>query len=348
MNTRTDPHPIRDFFISDLVDYAPKDSTEMMERPFFSISKRKRNKSIHYESPHGKLWIKVNANPTHGMATIWDADILIWCISRIMAQKDAGKNEVRPVIHTTPYELLRGIARSTGGQDYVELMKAIRRLRTTEVETNIRAGKRRYIAFHYLGDIEGDGEGPEDPEQLKSLTLRVPDWLLEGIMGGNVLTLDREYFLLTGGIERAIYRVARKHAGNQPRGWVCKMETLHTKTGSESPLKKFAFRIREMCRSDELPRYAMKETKTQDGSAAVLFVDRAFIAAEQDAQAEAKKERKAADAGQRHRENGRAAWIDAGRDPRSFDPSWSAWIEKGFAPDEFAAACSDKRAVMPS
>ena len=143
MNTRTDPHPIRDFFISDLVDYAPKDSTEMMERPFFSISKRKRNKSIHYESPDGKLWIKVNANPTHGMATIWDADILIWCISRIMAQKDAGKNEVRPVIHTTPYELLRGIARSTGGQDYVELMKAIRRLRTTEVETNIRAGKRR-------------------------------------------------------------------------------------------------------------------------------------------------------------------------------------------------------------
>ena len=140
MSARTDPHPIRDFFISDLVDYAPKDSAEMMERPFFSISKRKRNKSIHYESPDGKLWIKVNANPTHGMATIWDADILIWCISRIMAQKDAGKNEVRPIIHTTPYELLRGIARSTGGQDYVELMKAIRRLRTTEVETNIRAG----------------------------------------------------------------------------------------------------------------------------------------------------------------------------------------------------------------
>lgn len=340
MSARTDPHPIRDFFISDLVDYAPKDSAEMMERPFFSISKRKRNKSIHYESPDGKLWIKVNANPTHGMATIWDADILIWCISRIMAQKDAGKNEVRPIIHTTPYELLRGIARSTGGQDYVELMKAIRRLRTTEVETNIRAGKRRYIAFHYLGDIEGDGEGPEDPEQLKSLTLRVPDWLLEGIMGGQVLTLDREYFLLTGGIERAIYRVARKHAGSQPKGWVCKMETLHTKTGSESPFKKFTFRLREMCRSDQLPRYAMKEMKTQDGSPAVLFIDRAFVAEES-------KERRAGDAGQRHREDGRAAWIDAARDPREFDQAWSAWIENGHAPSEFAGACSDKRAIMP-
>jgi len=160
-------------------------------------------------------------------------------------------------------------------------------------------------------------------------------------MGGHVLTLDREYFLLTGGIERAIYRVARKHAGNQPKGWVCKMETLHTKTGSESPFKKFTFRLREMCRSDELPRYAMKETKTQDGSPAVLFVDRAFVAEES-------KERRAADAGQRHREDGRAAWIDAARDPREFDQAWSAWIENGHAPSEFAGACSDKRAIMPT
>lgn len=344
MSTRTDPHPVRDFFISDLIDYAPKDSAEMMERPFFSISKRKRNKPIQYETPDGKLWIRVNANPTHGMATIWDADILIWCISRLLAQKDAGKNDVRPVIHTTPYELLRGIARGTSGQDYAELMKAIRRLRTTEVETNIRAGKRKYTAFHYLGDIEGDGEGVDDPEQLKSLTLRVPDWLLDGIMGGNVLTLDREYFLLTGGIERAIYRVARKHAGAQPKGWVCKIATLYQKTGSESPLKKFAFRIREMCRSDELPRYAMQETTTQDGSPAVLFIDRQFLPDDD----KEDKERRAADAGQRHREDGRAAWLDAERDPREFDGAWSAWIEKGFAPEEFAKACRDKRAVMPA
>ena len=40
--------------------------------------------------------------------------------------------------------------------------------------------------------------------------------------------------------------------------------------------------------------------------------------------------------------------IDADRDPRDFDSAWTAWIEKGFAPAEFASACSDKRAVMPS
>lgn len=340
MTTRPDPHPIRDFFISDLIDYAPKDSAEMMERPFFSISKRKRNKEIFHETADGKLWIKVAANPVHGMATIWDADILIWCISRIVAQRDAGKNDLRPVIHTTPYELLKGIARGTSGQDYTELLRAIKRLRTTEVETNIRAGRRRYIAFHYLGDIEGEGEGSDDPEQLKSLTLRIPDWLLDGIMSGNILTLDREYFLLTGGIERAIYRAARKHAGAQPGGWTCKMTTLYEKTGSESALKKFTFRVREMCQRNELPRYAMQETRTQDGSPAVHFIDRQFLS-EEEVRNQLSPDRRA-------QEDGRAAWIDAGRDPRGFDSAWSAWIEQGYPEGDFAAACANKRAVMPS
>ena len=248
---------------------------------------------------------------------------------------------MRPTIHTTPYELLKGIARGTSGQDYIELLRAIKRLRTTEVETNIRAGKRRYTAFHYLGDIEGEGEGIDDPEQLKSLTLRVPDWLLDGIMSGNILTLDREYFLLTGGIERAIYRVARKHAGSQAQGWTVKMTTLYDKTGSESPLKKFTFRIREMCRADELPRYAMRETATQDGSPAVHFVDRIYAQ-------EAVKERRGADKAQRGREDARAAWVDAQRDPRGFDGAWSAWIEGGYPPDGFVTACADRRAHMPS
>jgi plasmid replication initiation protein len=353
MSIRIDHHPIRDFFISDLIDYAPKDSAEMMERPFFSISKRKRNKPIQYASPDGKLWIKVNGNPTHGMATIWDADILIWCVSRIVAQRDAGKNDIRPIIHTTPYELLRGIARGTSGQDYTELLRAIKRLRTTEVETNIRAGRRRYTAFHYLGDIEGEGEGVDDPEQLKTLTLRVPDWLLDGIMSGNILTLDREYFLLTGGIERAIYRVARKHAGAQPRGWTVKMTTLYEKTGSESPLKKFTFRIREMCRNDELPRYHMRETATQDGSPGVLFVDRAFVQAPDGRENGEGDEKGRAGAGprsdrRRDLENARAAWLDTDRDPRLFDGCWAAWVAGGFPPDGFGAACRDPRAVMPS
>jgi plasmid replication initiation protein len=132
--SRPDPHPIRDFFIAELIDYAPKDSTEMMERPFFSLSKRPRKSPIEYKNADGSLWIKVTAHPDYGMATIWDADILIWCISQIMAARERGDNDFGRTIYTSPYELLRGIARGTSGRDYVELMAAIKRLRSTDVE----------------------------------------------------------------------------------------------------------------------------------------------------------------------------------------------------------------------
>jgi plasmid replication initiation protein len=281
--TRDDPHPIRDFFIGDLVDYAPKDSRDMMERPFFSLSKRKRNKAIEYENDDKSVYVRVTPHPSYGMATIWDADILIWCISRIMAERDRGKNNVERTIYTTPYELLKGIARGTSGADYRDLMSALRRLRNTEVETNIRAGRRKYAAFKWIEDTEGEGSSEDDPEQLKSMSLTVPRWLYNGLLtSGGVLTLDREYFLLTSGVERAIYRIARKHAGNQPDGWTCRMKTLHQKTGSEEVVRNFAVRIRKLALREgtehQMPRYRATLTKTKDGSEAVHFVDRNLAA----------------------------------------------------------------------
>jgi plasmid replication initiation protein len=327
--TRPDPHPVRDFFIQDLIDYAPKDSPEMMERPFFSISKRKRNKAIEYKSPDGSMWIKVTAHPEHGMATIWDADIIIWCISKIVAAREKGDNDFGPTIYTTPYELLTGIARGTGGKDYADLMNAIRRLRNTDIETNIRAGRRRYVAFHYLEQLEGEGSEPDAASELKTIALTLPKWIFDGIMNANVLTLDREYFLLKGGLERAVYRIARKHAGMQEQGWLVKVETLHAKTGSEGPLKKFAFRMRAMAAANNLPGYTMQMTTAADGSPAIRFLSRSITARRDVAHAAEKQLH-------RHRDTARTAWIDTGRDPRNFEEAWQGWIKSGNDPAVFA------------
>ena len=46
------------------------------------------------------------------------------------------------------------------------------------------------------------------------MTLTLADWLYEGIlMDGGLLAIDPAYFSITGGRERWLYRVARKHAG---------------------------------------------------------------------------------------------------------------------------------------
>lgn len=333
-STRPDPHPTLDFFIQELIDYAPKDHPDMMERPFFSIAKRKRLRPIVYENADGSVWIKVSAHPEHGMATIWDADILIYCISKLVAARDAGDNDFGQSIFVTPYELLKGIARETGGKNYQELMAAIKRLKTTTIETNIRGGKNRIAIFNWLAEVEGEGRAQENSEQLKTLELRVSNWLFKGIMSGKgVLTLDREWFLLKGGLERVLYRIARKHAGDQSHGWTCRFDVLYKKTGSEEPPRNFAVRLRRLVQKNSLPRYFMRLTKTQDGTEAVHFIGRTHLAQVVDASpAQLYAELS------RYREQARAYWIDSGKNPRAFEAIWVRWLEHGHRAEDFIEA----------
>ena len=57
----------------------------------------------------GDIAIRVEAVPEHGMATIWDADILIWAASQIVEARDPGIRTSR-LMAATPYEILTFIA----------------------------------------------------------------------------------------------------------------------------------------------------------------------------------------------------------------------------------------------
>ena len=69
-------------------DASPRDQRDLMERPFFSLAKARRTTPILYEA--GGIRVEVYAVPEHGMATIWDADVLIWAASQIVEARDAG------------------------------------------------------------------------------------------------------------------------------------------------------------------------------------------------------------------------------------------------------------------
>jgi plasmid replication initiation protein len=48
----------------------------------------------------------------------------------------------------------------------------------------------------------------------------VPGWFYTSVLDNAlVLTIDRAYFDLIGGLERWLYRMVRKHAGGQPSRW---------------------------------------------------------------------------------------------------------------------------------
>lgn len=271
MSKRPNPNPEFDLFIPLMGDLPLKDQRETMERPFFSLQKRKRVKPIEYSSPDGETWVKIEAIPAYGMATIWDADILIWAASTLNRMREQGVNDLPRTLRTTSYDLLRAIKRDTSGRAYQELQAALQRLQTTSISTSIRAPKRRTKAgFNWLDKwtLEVD----PDTDQPRGMTITLSDWVYEGIMGErSLLTMHQDYFLLTGGLERALYRIARKHAGNQKGGWTCRVEVLRDKTGSDSKPKEFNRMLRKVVEANQLPDYTMEMAATVDGSPAVLF-----------------------------------------------------------------------------
>jgi len=48
-------------------------------------------------------------------------------------------------------------------------------------------------------------------------------------------------------------RLVRKHGGSQEGGWSFDLKHLHAKSGSLSPLKHFAYDLREIVRRERLP-----------------------------------------------------------------------------------------------
>ena len=69
-------------------DLAPRDAQDLMAYPFFSLAKSKRLAPIDFKA--GSVKIRVEAVAEHGMATIWDADVLIWAASQIVEARDLG------------------------------------------------------------------------------------------------------------------------------------------------------------------------------------------------------------------------------------------------------------------
>jgi plasmid replication initiation protein len=312
MTKRHDPAGSQfDFFIPLIHDVPLKDQRETMERPFFSLQKRKRLKPIEYTSQDGTAWVKVEAMPAYGMATIWDADILIWAASVLNRMKEKGANDLPRTLRTTTYDLLRAIKRTTGGKDYQELQAALQRLETTSIRTSIRAPKRRTEAqFGWLNGwtLEVD----EASGQPRGMTLTLSEWVYEGIVSEkSLLTMHPDYFLLTGGLERALYRIARKHAGQQLDGWVCRVEVLREKTGSDSSAKEFTRMLKKIVERDQLPEYTLSFTKTTDGAPALHIVLRD---AEERAETKTALERLAADTRRRQAQDAHVAEVDARMD----------------------------------
>lgn len=235
-------------------DASPRDQRDLMERPFFSLAKTPRTKPIFYKA--ADVEVHVLAMPEHGMATIWDADVLIWAASQIVAAENDGLRTSR-FFRFTPYHLLRAIGRPTGNRQYVLLKAALARLQSTVIATTIRNGPHwRRRQFSWINEWE---EMTTRAGRIEGMEFVLPEWFYNSVVDRTlVLTIDPAYFRLTGGIERWLYRVARKHAGHQRNGWLFEVAHLHVKSGSLARVSDFALDLRRIAARQPLPGYRLQ------------------------------------------------------------------------------------------
>lgn len=242
-----------DFFVCDIFDALPKDDMASMEHPLFSLSTRPDRRILNY-AHNG---VEVTVVPSmRGLATLFDKDILIYCISQLMAALNAGR-EVTRHLRLTAHDLLVATNRETSGDGYQRLREAFERLAGTRITTNLVTGGHEVTTGFGLIETWQILRATKGGRMVQ-VAVTLSEWLFRAVLSKSVLTLSRDYFRLRKPLERRVYELARKHCGRQPE-WRVSIEVLAHKSGSASPLRVFRKMIRDMIATDHLPDYQLRE-----------------------------------------------------------------------------------------
>ncbi|MEO0865290.1 MAG: replication initiator protein A, partial [Pseudomonadota bacterium] len=194
------------FLVCDIFDASPKDDLGTMEHPIFSLSTRPDRRILSYA--HNDVEVQVTPS-VRGRATIHDKDILIYCISQLMAALNAGR-AISRTLQIKAHDLLVATRRDTSGDGYARLRDAFERLAGTRITTNLSTGGVEVTQGFGLiesWEIVRKARGG----RMVSVMVTLSEWIFRAVQSKAVLTLSRDYFALRKPLERRIYELARKH-----------------------------------------------------------------------------------------------------------------------------------------
>lgn len=238
---------------------AARDLAEMMEVPFLALSKN-RKKSIVYEKHDGPnmVKVKVSRHVGHFLASIYDWDIILFVAGKMQEILNNG-SDIPPRTMIIPrHELLKSLKKHDGKKQEIDLKAALSRLQLTGIETTIRNENGEYGGgFGFL-----DSWGYTDRKDIREIRITLSDWLYDGVCAkSSLLLVDPEYFSLTSGLKRFLYRTARKHVGGHGKSWEFLIETLYEKSGSEREFRKFRNDLKNAVLQNDIPGYHLEWTE---------------------------------------------------------------------------------------
>lgn len=243
-----------------------------MEHPIFSISTKPDLRRRRYENSSGTQFVEVRPSD-RGLATVHDRDILIFCISQVMAAINEGR-KVERTMRFKAFDLLSATNRPTGGEAYIRLKDAFERLSGTRIQTNITTGGQEVLDDFGLIDrfriVRETREG-----RMQEVEVQLSDWVYNAIQHREVLTISRDYFRLRKPLERRLYEIARKHCGTKPQ-WRIGLEKLKYKCGSHSTDKEFKRLVSKIVAENEAHRHMPDYDIGLDGNV-VVFISKGSV-----------------------------------------------------------------------
>jgi plasmid replication initiation protein len=248
-----------DFFVCDIFDATPKDDLGSMEHPMFTLATNPDTAIRHYEH-HGN---SITITPSVlGLATIFDKDVLIYCISQLVGAINQGR-PISRTVRVTAYDLLKATNRQTGGESYDRLEQALERLKGTQIKTDITTGCVRIRdIFGLIERVRIIERSPLD-ERMIAIEITLSEWLYNAVQALEVLTIHRDYFRIRKPLDRRLYELTRKHCGQQGK-WPVSIALLYKKSGSRGDLREFRRAIKHLAEHQHLPEYRIMYYEADD------------------------------------------------------------------------------------
>lgn len=265
------------FFVPAIYDAPIKDDVNLMDVAPFSLGKTARNGVIRYELKDSLIVVEGGAEV--GLATVFDYDIFLNMMSYLAEEvrryRIAVEKGLRPTLPPKVYrpstaQILKFCRRRNGGRQYEEIEAALHRLAKTTISvTNLAGGKRRRVDTRPLiGEyrvVSKTSSGKVD-----EIEIAIPDWVYLSVVKTEkvlpLLTLNPDYFLISSGLGRFIYRLARKAAGKTSA--VYSVRELHKRSGSPQEFRKFLYDLRELVSRTQafpMPDYELELGEQRDG-----------------------------------------------------------------------------------
>jgi len=242
-----------ELFFADIYDAAIKGDIDSMESPIFALSTKIDTEKWVYQNGDFRLEVTPSGD---GRPTIFDKDLLMYCISQVVEGVNRGKAISRRVSFTA-HQFLKATGRGTAGKDYDTMFEAMKRLRgvTLSMEGG-KSKKKRRAKVDGLIDSAVVNESAD--ERMTSVEITLSEWIYEAVEHKHVLTYHPDYYQLRKPNARRLYELCRKFCGTQPI-WEIGLQKLYNRFGTRMTFQRWRRSMREdLLPSLKLPEYTVE------------------------------------------------------------------------------------------